>query len=68
MNISNESVTHARGFMPQKMNVLLFHRIALNQSDLPFLPYKNERNGEKPTTKFCENCGASMEVVDDEYV
>ena len=43
LNISNESVIHARGFMRQKMNVLLFHRIALNQSDLPFLPYKNER-------------------------
>ena len=46
MNISNESVIHARGLCPRKMNVLLFHRIALNQSDLPFLPYKNERNGK----------------------
>lgn len=36
--------------MPPKMNVLLFHRIALNQSDLPFLPYKNERNGKKAVT------------------
>jgi hypothetical protein len=27
-----------------------------------------EGSWEKPTTKFCENCGASMEVVDDEYV
>lgn len=36
-----------KGFYAQKMNVLLFHRIALNQSDLSFLPYKNERNGKK---------------------
>lgn len=30
---------------PPKMNVLPFQGIALNQSDLPFLPYKNERRG-----------------------
>jgi hypothetical protein len=41
--------------MSQKMNVLLFHRIALNQSDSPFLPYKNERNEKKAVTISATN-------------
>jgi hypothetical protein len=46
--------------MPQKMNVLLFHRIALNQSDMPFLPYKNERNGEKAVSIAVTKIGSMV--------
>ena len=36
-----------KGFYAPKMSVLQPQKIALNQSDLLFLPYKNERNEKK---------------------